>query len=547
MSSEQPSTHVRRLLEDCLSAARKHDYTLALTAVNDALRARDSDKTVSLINILDHRVAVYLRMDLPDQALKDAKAMIRLDPKDARGYIRSGIAERRKNNKTAAMRYFEYGLKKVPKSDANHALLVKEIKETTEQIRLEVVLSQAQDPLSVLPFEVVELVLSFLDYRSNVRLLRVSRSWNKIVKSSRPLIETLAFPNSTKQITPRALVAALGRCRTLKTVKLPQLPGTTADYLGRALTHSERYPTLQHFEWRSAERYPKWLPISQYDLRVVIVECSRAVIPIEWVHAVLRGCKSLDTAKFKHVSGPSGIDIQLRSDSLRELELHSGGSAYFDSDRISFDCPQLRVLSYLRHMTKLRNFHLIDARLPSIALPTSPRQVQLVSCFFLVQSSVPELPLTPLNELEELQVDCDVFPLFLLQSIQQSLPGNLLKFSVTANDQSAGHLTRIMSMPWFQSLKSLRIINPDFISVDGFPYIKSCLALEELRLEQAGSIGAFVSDLIREAAQLRRVTLLHCPNVARDIIPWAKERGVEVEIHQRDIPAAGGRRVVETY
>ncbi|KIW30764.1 uncharacterized protein PV07_02466 [Cladophialophora immunda] len=564
MSSEHPSEQVKHLLQDCLGAARRQDYAAALAAVNDALKACNTDKSIPVIHVLEHRVAVYLRMNLLDQALKDAKAMIRLDPTDARGYIRSGITECRKNNKAAAMRFFEYGLKKVPNSDANHVLLVKEMKKTAEQIRTEIVLSQAKDPLSALPLEVVELVLSFLDYRSIIRLLRVSRSWNKIVSNADPVISTLYFPSSAKQISPKLLSAAIKRCRTLKTVKLPQLPGPTAQYLVRALERDKRFSELQDFEWRDVQNYPAVLSVGQFDLRVIIVESSRTLIPHEWAYDVLRNYRSLEVGKFQYMSTSSGAEVSVKSSSLREYELRCGRYSSLCSDRISFEFPELRTLSYkgiryaslpplsrtldLSQMTKLRSLDLVDAELHSINLPPSLKQLKLASCRFVAQPCDPALPYPTLNELEELRVDdCDFFPTFVLYSIQKTQPGKLLKFSVTANEQVAQHLTSIMSMPWFRSLKSLRIANANFISLDDFSYIKSCPALEELCLEQAENIGAFVSDLIREAAQLRKVTLRDCFNVARDIIAWAKARGVEVEITQQDFATGSGRHVVEIY
>ncbi|EXJ66536.1 uncharacterized protein A1O5_10205 [Cladophialophora psammophila CBS 110553] len=563
MALSHSPKRVKPLLENCLEAVRRRDYTLALTAVNDALKVSDIDKSMSLIQILEHRVAVYLRLDRLDQALKDAKAMIRLDPKDARGYIRAGVIERRKNNKIAAMRFLEYGLKKVPDSDANHGLLVKEMKETADQMRTEIVLSQAKDPLVVLPLEVIEIILSFLDYRSNIRLLRVSKSWNKTVSSSHPLVDTLAFPNTTKQITPKSLITALKRCRTLRTVKVSRLPGPTAEYLAQTLSHWERFPALQYFEWRDAKFYPCLLPMTQYDLRVIIVGCGNIPTPIEWIRTVLQSCRSLEIAKFQNVRGRFAADASLNSSSLRELELHSTNCTYLAYDRISLEFPQLKVLSCkgisyestptssgtldLSHMTKLRSLDILGSRLLRVILPASLRQLSLVSCVFLAQHM--DCALCPaLNELQELRVlNCDYFPLFVLSSVQKTSPGKLSKCSVTVNEDVAQQVVNMMSMPWFQSLKYLRIVNANFISADAFAYIKNCSALEELCFEQAGAIGVFVSDLIRETGRLRKVTLLHCPNVARDIIPWAKERGVEVEIHQGDMPAGNGRRVVESY
>ncbi|OAL18435.1 hypothetical protein AYO22_10631 [Fonsecaea multimorphosa] len=546
MVSENPRKQIRHLLEDCLSAAKRHDYAVALTAVNDALKAHETDKSIPLVQILEHRVAVYLRMDLLDQALKDGKAMIRLDPKDARGYIRSGIAERRKNNKPAATKYFEHGLKRVPPSDPNHALLVREMEETAQQMRTEIVLSRAKDPLSVLPIEVIEIVISFLDYRSNIRLLRVSRSWNKIVTSSHPLIDTLAFPNSTKPITPKWLVAALKRCSTLKTVKLSVLTSPAATYLGSVLQQGGRFPALEYFEWLDIESSQSrlWLPVCQYDLRVIIIDCQKSSVPVERVDTVLRRCRSLETAKFH----------------LREIELHFSDMISLDSDAISFVCPELRSLSYkfvrspiigildLSHMRKLRSLSVSNIKLTAMSLPASLVQLRLVSCMFLghIFDAVDHHP--TLNELEDLQVhDCTLFPVCLLISIQKTKPGKLSKCSVTATEVAARDLVMMMSTPWFQTLKYLRIVDFDFISPYAFQYIKDCLALEEVCLEKAAKLGTFVSDLIREAAHLRKVSLLDCPNVGRDLIPWAKERGVEVEIIQRDRPLGSGRRVVETY
>ncbi|OAP64090.1 hypothetical protein AYL99_00062 [Fonsecaea erecta] len=560
MASERRSGQVKGLLEHCLEASKRRDYATALTFVELALKARETDRSISLINILDHRVAVYLRMDRLDQALKDAKAMIRLDPEDARGYIRSGITERRKNNKLGAIRFFKHGLKKVPSSDANHALLAKEMEETAEQMRIEIVHSQARDPFNVLPFEIIEMILSLLSYRSNIHLLRVSRSWNNIVSSSRPLVDTLAFPAPTRSITTRMLNVALKRCRRLKTAMMPPLLPDVAGYFCQVLAQRGRFPALQYFHWKGVPNYADWLPVCQYDLRVIFIDSEITPISVESIVTVLRKCRSLQMATFRYVSGRHDGPVSLHSDSLTALKFHCMGSRLdsgLKTAAISFECPRLRVLSLLHvptgvldlsHMTELRDLKVFGTRIHRISLPTSLRQLLLAECCFHGQLFDPG-ELTPrFNELVELQIlDCGGPIKFLFDCIQKTISGKLSKFVITVNEEVAPDLITIMSMPWFQTVKSLQLCDTDFISPHGFQHIKKCLALEELYIERAGSLGTFVSDLIREAVHLRRVTLEECPNVARDIIPWAKERGVEVKISQARTPTASGRRIVEIH
>merc|ERR1711939_1226507 len=101
-----------QLIGDCRKAAKEKKWDLALQLIEAALHSTGTE-TQSRTTILDTRVAVYLRMDKPDLALKDAKAMIRNDRTDGRGYIRCGQIETERGNTTAAASFYEHGLKHV--------------------------------------------------------------------------------------------------------------------------------------------------------------------------------------------------------------------------------------------------------------------------------------------------------------------------------------------------------------------------------------------------------------------------------------------------
>jgi F-box/TPR repeat protein Pof3 len=183
------------------------------------------------------------KMDNADAALKDAKAMIRLDRTDARGYIRYAQSVR-SNDKQAALDILEHGSKNVVSSDPNLAFLKRDMNNISASIATERTLSRARDPIASLPLEIVGQVLSYVEHRQIVRMLRVCRSWKNLLSQLPPLTEVVAFPQTKKPITPKMLLACLRRLKNPKVVDISWLPPPSREILYGRLKRQTEFNSL---------------------------------------------------------------------------------------------------------------------------------------------------------------------------------------------------------------------------------------------------------------------------------------------------------------
>lgn len=316
---------VDALVAECKAAAKQKDYEAALAAITSALKQshRNNAAPVHMITLLDYRHSIHVRMNQLDSALTDGKTMIRRDRADSRGYIRCSAIEKLRDNDDAAIKYLECGLKNARDSDPNLDTLTTELKKTRDEISAALVMSRPRDPFATLPLEIVEMIVSYLDYRDHVRWLRVSRYWRKFLTSIPPLTDVLAFPGAKKPITPKMFLAALRRLKAPKIVDVSMLDFSSSGILLDRLKNSHLFNHVQHLEVRDrALRLPTF-PLEPFrNLKTLVIddEAVGSCTPTWAIRDTLVACPFLEVAKFHCVITVG--DIYLRSKSLRDLEIH---------------------------------------------------------------------------------------------------------------------------------------------------------------------------------------------------------------------------------
>jgi F-box/TPR repeat protein Pof3 len=318
-----------QLIQDCRKAAKEKKWDLALQLIEAALQGAGAE-TQPRNTILDTRVAVYLRMDKPDLALKDAKAMIRNDRTDGRGYIRCGQIEIGRGNATVAASFYEYGLKRVPTSSQHFETISTALSNVQEQIRIATMNSKPADPMQILPLEIVETILSYVPYRQHVRMLRVCRAWNKLLRGLRPLTDTLAFPKPSRGITSRMVHAALRRLKCPTAVYIKGLDESASKTLADRMQCWQNIQNLSILEVQD-RAFTSWkLPLSKCGLTSVKFGPS-VMTSILDVRDILRDCHNLGTAQFENVVSVGGgrmDDLVLEGGKLQHLVLVSAGSLW---------------------------------------------------------------------------------------------------------------------------------------------------------------------------------------------------------------------------
>lgn len=308
---------VATLLKTCQEHFHKREYTPALDALATALCCPESERRADRLQILDHRIAVYLAQENKESALKDAKAMIRVDRTDGRGYLRCGQIERLNGNNVAAKTWYEQGLKRVASDDRKHASLEKQLQKVDREIGLQVSREKATDPMITLPVEVAEMILSLFSYNRLHSLLRVSKSWNRFIRTIRPLSDTLDYRDSSKQITTFALRATLRMLKSPTRIMADNLSAPAAQFLHDRLQYTENFKSLDTLYLRMMPNLN--LPFERYPLRTINLAHSSHVT-LALVSRILKSCPELTSAEFSSIRADSRMDPNMWSFSCPKLE-----------------------------------------------------------------------------------------------------------------------------------------------------------------------------------------------------------------------------------
>jgi F-box/TPR repeat protein Pof3 len=88
-------------------------YDKALETFSNGINAAPS------LSLYDHRAACYDRLKDFNAAIKDGRAMIKLDKEDVKGYLRTASILEKMNKPDTALGIYKYGMKNVPVSDKN--------------------------------------------------------------------------------------------------------------------------------------------------------------------------------------------------------------------------------------------------------------------------------------------------------------------------------------------------------------------------------------------------------------------------------------------
>jgi len=181
-----------RFRREAQNAYENREYAGALATLDKALASGPLSQDEALA-ILDLRVSIFLKLDDKVTARKNATQMIRTNRADGRGYLRLGQLERLARDYAAALTCYDHGLKKVPESDKLHAYIIIQHAKTLALLKAQTVLSKPVDPFDKLPAEIVEMVVSFFNYREAVLCLRVSKLWRDVFSTYSVLRNTLDF------------------------------------------------------------------------------------------------------------------------------------------------------------------------------------------------------------------------------------------------------------------------------------------------------------------------------------------------------------------
>lgn len=152
------------------------------------------------LSLLDQRAACHEKRQDWDNALMDGKKMIKLDPKNPKGYLRTGKVLQLKDNDGFAYKIYRKGLKNCANSGTSLYSLLESLAEKVKQKLSMADSNKSTDPLTTLPFELLHDIFSQFPFKSLVKCLCVSKNWYNFLSSDYALWKQLDFRQTKKSI-----------------------------------------------------------------------------------------------------------------------------------------------------------------------------------------------------------------------------------------------------------------------------------------------------------------------------------------------------------
>lgn len=549
-------------------AYKRGDYDKALECFN---RALDRQQTVQLY---DQRAATYDKLADFKKALQDAKAAIRSGDVDPTGYLRAGKILLKMEKSKAALDVYAYGLRHVKHVGQGFEQLQK----CHDDLLAELAPTNSVDPLTVLPIELATSILEYCTFKQRVAMCRVSRGWQRFIRSSpnlwthldlgaaRSKVKTTFISvaiNTAKDKLTAATLSKLFDFDKVLTALLRHCPLESLTLAQTGLQGHNLVSALQKTKEKLRLKELKILEgteVSQTTLREAATACQGTleVLHCWWLKSISLGTKWNDLAfpKLRVLNLTAdrfgGISLYLKQLLARSPELTS--LVLINTDFSPRDTELVRGLDLRDTRLEHVSLKLRLSRAGEIGLPESVESLRLEDVdppgdfqtrFFLDNSEETKLQLHNLPNLRDLHLDLPQIPFDHILAQLQPIPLNdhaahdapplskLRTLHVHMNE--IGEVPTLVMPLRLKELHSLALHGMwDLTDEVILRIVKELPLLRSLDVSGSRITGAGVGDLLR-MNQLTELRLNECHDIShRDAIDQARKRGVRVEYRLHD-------------
>lgn len=523
---------------------------------------RSKDSIENQISLLDLRCQTYTKMGKLDLALKDAKQIIHVsDRKSSLGYLRCSQLERLLENHEAATKWLEHGLKNVPR---DRELFEAQLGKVVAGASKHIVLQKRRDPFEVVPLEILQSILSYLDYREVVLLLHVSKTWRNLLLKMKPLISDVDFSKQRRPASNLSYSVAFRRLsRHPQNIIIGSMSQTAEKSTSAWLTKYTNIENLETLHFVDSNVSAKSIRFDKmHKLKSLRLGVNQQIM-LRDVFKIISQCKTLEEVCFDSV-GPDMVMTPTTTQShLKSLKLHNHSDQPFLFPATQFDTyPALEELSIVGGVIVSGSLDLSgSAQLRKLKLN--------LSAHYPCEVKLPE-------SLEELNCDDEQHnkagELVFVEPVNL---GNLKSISL----RNSWAPTAINTIGNSINVPHLRAVNLDClpqtalveISSQGFAALRSCEkvafkceqlgdpdsaafaeifpVVESLWLEAPQVTGVFVADLVRNHpdSRLKSIVLKDCGKVSPDTCNWLRARGIDAKLKRTIEESNGARRVCDMW
>ncbi|KAH7138405.1 F-box/TPR repeat-containing protein pof3 [Dendryphion nanum] len=188
---------------------KQKEYEKAKKAFSLAINV---DSPLSL-TLLDQRAATHEKLGDLNAALKDSREMIKGFKTDVKGYLRTADILQKIGKPEKALDIYQYGKKNVTSTNKHFMLL----QQLHDQLTRKLSPPTAVDPFVVLPAELIDMVISYLNFKNMVRCLQVSKGWKDYLTRRPSLWTQLDFSLARKEVSRAFIREAVKRAQVAVT------------------------------------------------------------------------------------------------------------------------------------------------------------------------------------------------------------------------------------------------------------------------------------------------------------------------------------------
>lgn len=529
-------------------ACKRGEYDKALGYFS---RALGREKTVQLY---DHRAATYEKLKDLKNALQDAKNTIRFGDADPTGYLRAGRVLVKMERSKAALDIYAYGLRHIKHVGQGF----EQLKKCHDELLAELAPTNSVDPLTILPRELAASVLEYCTFRERVVICRVSKGWQKFIRSEPNLWTHLDLGIAPrKKVTNKFISVAINTAKSkLTAATLSQL--FDFDKALAALLRSCPLEVLTLMQTgMQGPNLVRILQIAKENKKLRLKEL-KVLIGTQMSQTTLReasiACQStLEVLSCWHLKAMAFTSTwnTLALPNLRQMNITADQIVGLDPGLNQFltGSPQLKSLTLVNldqahheavgrldlRGTILEQVYLqlcfLDAE--NLQLPTSVKLLHLVSIGPPLTGS---LRLKDLPYLQDVCLDLPALPLQQILAEFENLPALSSPCSqLRSLSVKRASIAEKPAMEILYRLKELReLALLDILDLGDEEIVHMVKALPQLKsLDVSGSnmTGAGIGDMVR-MGRLTKIAVKDCHRIShRDAVDFARARGVKVTTH----------------